>query len=168
MRHFAGRIVEHVSPVGLLWFSSLIAAVGLYLLSVASSPVPVFVAATVWGTGVCYMYPTMVASVSDRYPRGGAFFMGIMGFAAGMANQFFLPIMGGIFDRARLAAAGGLDALQQLSDARLAEVTRFASIESFQSVAFIPLALLPVFGLIWWYDRRRRATPDTAAPSSAS
>ena len=156
MRHFAGRIVQHISPVGLLWFSSLIAAAGLYLLSVVDSPATVFLAATVWGIGVCYMYPTMVASVSERYPRGGAFVMGIMGFAAGMANQTFLPIMGRIFDDARVAAAGGLAELERLTAAQLAEVTRLASIESFQAVAVIPLMLLPIFGLIWWNDRRKR------------
>jgi fucose permease len=161
MRHFAGNIVAHIAPVGLLWFSSLIAAIGLYMLSVADSPVLVFFAATVWGVGVCYLYPTMVASVAERYPRGGAFVMGIMGFAAGMANQTFLPIMGGIFDSARIAAAGGLEQLENLSAAQLADVTRLASIESFQAVAVIPLVLLPVFGLIWLYDRRKRAaTPS--------
>jgi MFS family permease len=157
MRHFAGNIVAHISPVGLLWFSSLIAAAGLYLLSVVDSPATVFLAATVWGIGVCYMYPTMVASVSERYPRGGAFVMGIMGFAAGMANQTFLPIMGRIFDDARVAAAGGLAELERLTAAELAAVTRLASIESFQAVAVIPLILLPIFGLIWWNDRRKRA-----------
>jgi MFS family permease len=160
MRHFAGRIVEHLSAIGLLWFSSLIAAVGLYMLAVADSAVPVFVAATVWGVGVCYLYPTMVASVSDRYPRGGAFVMGIMGFAAGMANQIFLPIMGGIFDRARIAAAGGVEQLQQLSGQALADVVRVASVESFQSAATIPLILLPIFGLIWWNDRRRAVVTE--------
>jgi MFS family permease len=155
MRHFAGRIVHYIPPVGLLWFSSLIAAAGLYLLSVAESPLLVFAAATVWGVGVCYMYPTMVASVSERYPRGGAFVMGIMGFSAGLANQVFLPIMGGIFDRARMAAAGGLEQLEQLQGAELAAVLRFASAESFQAVVILPLLLLPVFGLIWWHDRRR-------------
>jgi MFS family permease len=156
LRHFAGSIVAHLAPVGLLWFSSLIAAAGLYLLSVAEAPAAVFVAATVWGVGVCYMYPTMVASVAERYPRGGAFVMGIMGFAAGMANQIFLPIMGGIFDRARLAAAGGLEQLERLSGPELANVVRLASIESFQAVAVIPLVLQPIFGLIWWNDRRAR------------
>jgi MFS family permease len=156
MRHFAGRIVEHLSPIGLLWFSSLVAAGGLYLLAAADSAVPVFVAATVWGIGVCYLYPTMVASVSERYPRGGAFVMGIMGFAAGMANQIFLPIMGGIFDSARIAAAGGVEQLQQLSGDALAEVVRIASVESFQAAAVIPLILLPVFGAVWWNDRRTR------------
>jgi MFS family permease len=153
LRHFAGRIVHYVPPVGLLWFSSLIAAIGLYLLATASSPPLVFVAATVWGIGVCYLYPTMVASASERYPRGGAFVMGIMGFAAGLAIQLFLPIMGGIFDRARIEAAAGLD-LEQLSGPALAEVLRIASAESFRSATVIPLMLLPIFGLIWWNDRR--------------
>jgi len=163
MRHFAGRIVEHLAPVGLLWFSSLVAAVGLYFLSTASSPVSALVAATIWGVGVCYMYPTMVASVSDRYPRGGAFVMGIMGFCAGAANQIFVPIMGAIFDSARIAAAGGEAALARLGPDQLAEVTRVASVESFQAVAVIPVILLPIFGLVWWNDRRRRAAAAAAA-----
>jgi MFS family permease len=157
MRHFAGHIVEYIPPVGLLWWSSLIAALGLYLLSTAAAPLAVLVAATVWGIGVCYMYPTMVASVAERYPRGGAFTMGIMGFSAGMANQFFLPIMGSIFDAARIRAAGGLAELEQLGGEQLAEVLRIASAESFRAVAVIPLLLLPVFGLIWLNDRRKRA-----------
>lgn len=163
MRHFAGAIVHHVSPVGLLWFSSLIAAAGLYLLSVAQSAVIVFAAATVWGVGVCYLYPTMVASVSERYPRGGAFVMGIMGFAAGLANQLFLPVMGGIFDRARIAAAGGVEQLERLSGAAMMEVVRIASAASFRAAAIIPLLLLPVFGWIWWNDRRIRGGAVGAA-----
>lgn len=167
MRHFAGRIVEHLAPVGLLWFSSLIAAIGLYMLSVATSPPTAFVAATVWGIGVCYLYPTMVASVSDRYPRGGAFVMGIMGFAAGMANQIFVPIMGGIYDSARVEAAGGEAALRGLSGTALDEVTRLASVESFQAVAIIPLILLPIFGLIWWNDRRKRGVGGALSEKAA-
>ncbi|HMB73153.1 MAG TPA: MFS transporter, partial [Gammaproteobacteria bacterium] len=157
MRHFAGRIVEHIPPVGLLWFSSLFAMIGLYLLSVVNTPVLVFVAATVWGVGVCYMYPTMVASASERYPRGGAFIMGIMGFAAGMAIQFVLPIMGAIYDEACVAAAGGAEALSELAGEELVAVTRLASTESFQAVAIIPALLLPIFALIWWADRRKAA-----------
>lgn len=162
MRHFAGHITRFVPPVGLLWWSSLIAAIGLYWLSVAESPAIVFAAATVWGVGVCYMYPTMVASVAERYPRGGAFTMGIMGFAAGMANQIMLPIMGRIFDSARTEAAGGADALAQLSGEELQTVLRYASSESFQSAVVIPLLLLPIFGAIWLNDRRRRTGAGTA------
>src|SRR5690606_25012528 len=149
MRHFAGHITRFLPPVGRLWWSSLIAAIGLYWLSVAQSPVIVFAAATVWGVGVCYMSPALVASVAERYPRGGAFTMGIMGFAAGMANQIMLPIMGRIFDSARNEAAGGDEALAQLSGEEMQSALRYASSESFQSAVIIPLLLLPIFGVIW-------------------
>ena len=155
MRHFAGPLAERVSPVGLLWLSSLFAAIGLYSLSVASSPLPAFIAATIWGIGVCYMYPTMLASVSERYPRGGAFFLGLMGFAAGMAIQFVLPVIGGIFDSVKLEAAGGEAALAAMTGEDLKEVMRAASVTSFRAVAIVPVLLLPIFGLIWWLDRRR-------------
>ncbi|HEX6994434.1 MAG TPA: MFS transporter [Gammaproteobacteria bacterium] len=168
MRHFAGHLTRFVPPVGLLWWSSLIAAVGLYGLSVAESPAVLFVAATIWGVGVCYMYPTMVASVAERYPRGGAFAMGIMGFAAGMANQIMLPIMGRIFDSARTEAAGGADALAALSGEALETVQRYASSESFQAAVVIPLLLLPIFGAIWLNDRRRGTGDARGAGLSAA
>jgi MFS family permease len=79
MRHFAGPLVERISPVGVLWFSCLGAALGLIGLSIANSPVTALLAATVWGTGVCYIWPTILATASERFPRGGALLMGLMG-----------------------------------------------------------------------------------------
>jgi len=155
MRHFAGPIVARISSVGLMFGSCLAAGVGLYLLSLADSPVLAFAAATVWGIGVCYMWPTMLAIVSERFPRGGAMAMGLMGFAGGMSIQFVLPQMGAIFDSAKAQAAGGADQLATLSPQAMEGVVRYASVESFQSVAIVPLLLLPVFGLIWWADRRK-------------
>jgi len=155
MRHFAGPVVDRVSSVGLMWFSSLLAAIGLYALSIANSPLPAFAAATIWGVGVCYMWPTMLAIVAERFPRGGALMLGLMGFAGGMAIQFLLPVLGAVFDQAKVEAAGSVAVLSTLSGPELDKVLRFASQESFQAVAYIPLLLLPVFGLIWWSDRAR-------------
>ena len=98
MRHFAGPIADRTSPVGLMFISCLAAGIGLYLLSLADTPLLAFAAATVWGIGVCYMWPTMLAIVSERFVRGGAMAMGLMGFAGGMSIQFVLPQMGAIFD----------------------------------------------------------------------
>lgn len=154
MRHFAGPIVDRISSVGLMFVSCLAAGAGLYLLSLANSPALAFAAATVWGIGVCYMWPTMLAIVSERFPRGGAMAMGLMGFAGGMSIQFVLPQMGAIFDSAKAHAAGGADKLAGLSPDAMAEVVRYASVESFQSVAIVPILLLPVFGLIWVFDRK--------------
>jgi fucose permease len=154
MRHFAGPIVERVSSVGLLWISSILAVIGLYGLGRADSPATAFAAATVWGMGVCFMWPTMLANISERFPRGGALFLGLIGFCGGMAIQFVLPQLGAIFDRAKIEAAGGVDNLATLSGPELDEVLRYASVESFSAVALIPLALIPIFGFIWWRDKR--------------
>jgi MFS family permease len=155
MRHFAGPIVAHISPIGLMFVSCLAAGIGLYLLSLADTPVLAFGAATVWGIGVCYLWPTMLAITSERFPRGGAMALGLMGFAGGMAIKFVLPQMGAIFDTAKAQAAGGADQLASISPQAMQEVLRYASVESFQSVAIVPLLLLPVFGLIWLFDRRK-------------
>jgi len=158
MRHFAGPIVDRISSVGLMFVSCLAAGIGLYLLSLANSPLMAFAAATVWGIGVCFMWPTMLAIISERFPRGGAMAMGMMGFAGGMAIQFVLPRMGAIFDSAKAEAAGGAEQLAGLSPEAMTEVVRFASVESFQAVAIVPLLLLPVFGLIWMVDRKSGST----------
>jgi len=154
MRHFAGPIVDRISSVGLMFVSCLAAGIGLFLLSMADSPLTAFAAATVWGIGVCFMWPTMLAIVSERFPRGGAMALGLMGFAGGLAIQFVLPRMGAIFDSAKAEAAGGAEQLAGLSPEAMTEVVRFASVESFQAVAIVPLLLLPVFGLIWLVDRK--------------
>ena len=154
MRHFAGPIVERISSMGLMFVSCLLAGIGLYLLSLANSPVLAFAAATVWGIGVCYLWPTMLAITSERFPRGGAVAMGLMGFAGGMSIQFVLPQMGAIFDTAKAEAAGGAEKLATLSPQAMDDVIRYASVESFQAVAYIPLLLLPVFGLIWIFDKK--------------
>src|SRR4051812_9363895 len=127
MRHFAGPLAHKFSPVGLLWLSALGAAVGLLLLSVANSPITGLLAATVWGIGVCYMWPTMLAAASERFPRGGALLMGLMGTGGTLSIYFVLPKMGSIFDNAKIRAAGGEQAFNSLAGDRLNEVLTYAS-----------------------------------------
>lgn len=147
MRHFAGTMVKKLSLVGLLWVSCLLASIGLIWLSAADSPVTAILAATVWGTGVCYMWPTMLAAAAERYPRSGAFGMGLIGSAGAAAIKFVLPEMGTIFDNAKAAA----EAAGKSAD----EALQAASSASFQFVAILPAILLIVFGGIWLYDRRK-------------
>jgi MFS family permease len=156
MRHFAGPLVHKLSPVGLLWFSALLGSLGLLALSVANSPVTGLLAATVWGTGVCYMWPTMLAAASERFPRGGALLMGLMGTAGTLSVQFVLPIMGSIYDRKKLEVAGGEAAFNALQPGpELDRVLSIAAQTSFRAVAILPAILLIVFGGIWLYDRSR-------------
>jgi fucose permease len=156
MRHFAGALVHRLSPIGLLWFSSLLGSLGLVALSVANSPVTGLLAATVWGTGVCYMWPTMLAAASERFPRGGALLMGLMGTAGTLSAQFVLPIMGRVYDTQKVDIAGGEAAFNALQPGpELDRVLGTAAQVSFRVVAILPAILLVVFGAIWLYDRSR-------------
>lgn len=154
MRHFAGPLVHKLSAIGVLWVSCLLASLGLFALSYANSPVMGFLAATVWGTGVCYMWPTMLATASERFPRGGALLMGLMGTAGTLSIQFVLPLMGSIFDKKKLAEAGGEAAFTALQPGpELDRILGIAAQASFRAVAVLPALLLIVFGAIWLYDR---------------
>ena len=154
-RHFAGPLVHKLSSIGLLWLSCLLASLGLVLLSFANSPVTGVLAATVWGVGVCYMWPTMLATASERFPRGGALLMGLMGTAGTLSINFVLPAMGRIFDSKKIEVAGGEEAFKTLSGDKLDQVLGIASQSSFRAVAVLPAILLVVFGAIWLYDRSK-------------
>ena len=156
MRHFAGPLVHKLSAVGVLWFSCLGAALGLVALSAANSPMTALAAATIWGVGVCYMWPTMLATASERFPRGGALLMGLMGTAGTLSIQFVLPIMGAIFDTKKVEAAGGDAAFKALQPGpELDRVLGIAAQTSFRDVAVLPAILLIVFAAIWLHDRSR-------------
>ncbi len=158
MRHFAGPMVHKLSPIGLLWFSCLLASAGLFALSLANSPVTGLLAATVWGTGVCYMWPTMLATAAERFPRGGALLIGLMGTAGTLSITFVLPAMGQIFDSKKVDVAGGNAAFTALQPGpELERVLGIAAQASFRAVAILPAILLIVFGAIWFYDRSRKA-----------
>jgi fucose permease len=155
-RHFAGPLVHRISSEGLLCLSSVLAAIGLYLLSVANSPVTALVAATCWGLGVCYFWPTMVAIAAERYKRAGTWAVGLMGMAGALSAYFVLPFLGRVYDEAKIQAAGGTQALAGLAGAKLQLVEVAAATRSFQIVALFPVVLFFAFGFFWFQHRRAR------------
>jgi hypothetical protein len=73
LRFFAGPIVHRISPLGLLAACSAIASIGLLWLGNAGASVGMlFVAATLYGFGKTFFWPTTLGLVSEQYPRGGA------------------------------------------------------------------------------------------------
>ena len=70
------------------------------------------------------MWPTMLGITSERFPQGGAFTMGLMGFAGQFALGVIILKMGAVFDAWGAAA-----------------VFRFVS-----KLAFIPFVVFAV----WW------------------
>jgi MFS family permease len=155
MRHFAGALAHRFSDMGLLLICTVPAAIGLYLLSTANSPVTALIAATLWAFGVCFMWPTMLAAVSRRYPRSGPWGIGLIGFAGALAIYFVLPKLGQIYDAAKLEKAGGKDAFDALAagSPELQSVLAYAGATSFQTIAIIPVLLFFIFGVVWFFER---------------
>jgi MFS family permease len=91
LRFFAGPIVEKISPLGLLAASAIFGAIGLTLLGNAEGAVMCVVAATVYGIGKTFLWPTMLAVVSEQFPKGGAITIG----AAGGVGMLAAGLLGG-------------------------------------------------------------------------
>lgn len=82
LRFFAGPIVERINPLGLLFVSSVLACIGLYMMGevlAGSAAWWMLVAATIYGVGKTFFWPTMLGVVGERFPKGGALAMGAMG-----------------------------------------------------------------------------------------
>ncbi len=71
LRFFAGPIVHKLSPLGLLATCAFLAIVGLAWLSTAAG-MALFLAATLYGIGKTFFWPTMLGVVSEQTPKGGA------------------------------------------------------------------------------------------------
>jgi hypothetical protein len=155
IRHVVGKLAGRLTNPGLLFVSSVLAGLGLLLLSRASSPVAALLAATLWGVGVAAMWPTMLASVAERFPRGGSWMMGLIGSAGALSVYLVLPRLGAIYDATKVEVAGGADVLAKLSGEGLLAVESAAAATSFEYVALLPAILLPVFGAIWIFERRK-------------
>jgi hypothetical protein len=91
LRFFAGPIVERISPLGLLAVSALFGAAGLTMLGYAEGALMCVVAATVYGIGKTFLWPTMLAVVSEQFPKGGAITIG----AAGGVGMLAAGLLGG-------------------------------------------------------------------------
>jgi MFS family permease len=71
LRLSAGSILHKVSPLMLLTISCLLAIFGLYALSMATGWY-IFLAATLYGLGKTFFWPTTLGVVAEQTPRGGA------------------------------------------------------------------------------------------------
>ncbi len=109
LRFFAGPIVHRISPLGLLATGAAVAAIALFTLShVGSAVALVLLAATLYGMGKSFFWPTTLGVVSEQFPKGGALTLSAMG-GMGMIAVGVLggPFLGTLVDRrmdARLSA----------------------------------------------------------------
>ncbi|HEX7917446.1 MFS transporter [Rudaea sp.] len=106
LRTFGGG-VAHGAPLATLLVCSVLAGVGLLWLGSlgSASPFVAFAAATVFGIGKAFLWPTMLGVTSQQYPRGGALLMCLMGGAGMLSVAVALPLMGARIDKFGAGAA---------------------------------------------------------------
>jgi MFS family permease len=79
---FSADFIERnlkLSPIGLLLLCSVLAVIGLRMVSGIETFAGAMVALAVYAFGKTFFWPTMLAVVGDRFPRTGAVAMSIMG-----------------------------------------------------------------------------------------
>ncbi len=147
LRFFGGRLARRVSPPALLTLSGVVSTFGLLALSRVSSPLDAFGAATLFGLGTAFFWPVMLGVTAERFPKGGALLLAILGGAGNLSIAFILPVMGGWYDSEGAAAA-------------------------FRHVAALPAVLTLVFGALYFHFRAtggyRAVRLEAASPTTES
>ncbi len=105
LRFFAGPVVRLLTPLGLLATAAFIAILGLFWLSAAQGMFIIFAAATLYGFGKTYFWPTMLGVVSEQCPKGGALTLNAIA-GIGMLTVGILgsPVIGGMQESSAKAA----------------------------------------------------------------
>jgi hypothetical protein len=97
-----GSGIAHRAPIAALVVCSVLTGVGLYWLGglqPGASAAMAFAAATVFGIGKSFFWPTMIGVTAEQFPRGGALLISLMGGAGMMSVAVVLPIMGARIDK---------------------------------------------------------------------
>ncbi len=143
-RYFAGPIVHRLNPIGVLFASSIVATLGIYMMSIATGPM-VYLAAILFAIGVMYFWPTMLGFTSEYLPKTGALGMSLMGGAGMFATSLWQPVIGGWLDSERAkAVASGLSA--DAADLAAGQAT-------LDNLALFPMILIVAFGLLFFFRK---------------
>lgn len=102
LRFFAGPIVHGLSPIGLLIASSMLAILGLLALSRTANAglAAIFGAATLYGLGKTFFWPTMLGVTAEQCPKGGALTLNaISGIGMIAVGVLGFPLIGALQER---------------------------------------------------------------------
>ena len=173
LRFCAGPLIHKLSPLGLLATCSALAALGLFALSKTASAgmFTIFAAATLYGVGKTFFWPTILGLTSEQCPRGGALTLNAMGgigmLAVGILGAPFIGYLQESSATKQLAAAnpalyqtvtveknyllGKYQAINPVKSAAITDATSATTIANAtttgQFSALGKMALFPIFML---------------------
>jgi MFS family permease len=99
IRQFLAGTAHRISPVALIAATAPMAAIGLFLFGNARTPFTAFAAAALFAGGTAFWWPTMLGITSERFPRGGALLLAIIGATGAFSTAIAGPVMGWINER---------------------------------------------------------------------
>ena len=184
LRFFAGPIVHRISPLGLLACSAALATVGLVWLGNAGPHATVLLlAATLYGCGKTFFWPTTLGVVSEQYPRGGALLLNAIGgvgmIAVGTLGATYIGTMQdkdfnqavqsqaaeahptvaetkeGLFSEYQYVNKNKYKALSNEQQEQLAAIERETKQHALAKIAYLPAVMFVCYvGLILYYRSR--------------
>jgi MFS family permease len=170
MRTYAGTLVRFMTPFVLLAVSCVLGGGGILWLSYVTTPGVAFAAATVFGMGKALLWPILLGVTAERYPKGGAFLLALMGGTGMVAAGLAGPVLGHVYDTytvrnlpaevARVVVVDGRyspaarDKLQSpVALAAVREAEKHGAAMTFRCVALTPVLPLVVYVLLFFYHR---------------
>lgn len=139
-RYFAGPLVHALNPSGVLLFSAIFSALGIFLLSISSGGM-VYLAAVVFAVGVCYFWPTMVGFISEYMPQTGALGLSVIGGLGMMGVGMWQPVIGRWLDAEKASLSG--------TDMTEAAMNLAAGQATLGKILYFPLILIVAFALLY-------------------
>ncbi|MCE6991627.1 sugar MFS transporter [Dyadobacter sp. CY323] len=141
-RLFTGPVVDVVGQTGILLFGAVLAAIGIYMFSTVTGPIA-YVAAVIFGLGVCFNWPTVIGFVAQRVPLSGALGMSIIGGVGMLSTSIFQPFIGRWIDsaHAEYEAQGVTGPALELA----------AGQATLSTMLTFPIILIVAFAVLWFW-----------------
>lgn len=181
LRFCAVPVVKALTPIGVMIVSCILACLGLIALSKAAG-IGILLAATLYGIGKSFLWPTVLGIVAERFPRGGALSINAVSavgmMSVGVVGTVFL---GHIQDRAVEKRLQGeqpalhqqvvidkssvfgvypavnpdkVKALPEAQKAIIGDLTAGASQQALATTAIFPALMLAGYLCIWFLQTR--------------
>jgi len=141
-RLFNGPVSDRFGQTGVLLGGAVLATIGIYMFSTVTGPIA-YLAAVIFGLGVCFNWPTMIGFVAQRVPTSGALGMSIIGGVGMLSTSIFQPIIGHWIDgsNAEYSAKGLTGPALELA----------AGQATLSTMMTFPIILIVAFVILWFW-----------------
>lgn len=146
IRFFAGPIVAAIGDTGVLWGSSFLTFIGIYLFSTVTGPMA-YVAAVFFAMGVALFWPNMIGFVAKYVPLSGALGMSVIGGVGMFSSAIFQPVIGKWIDDAKA---------QAISSGIVENIELAAGQATLQQMLIFPSILIVAFGILFFWMKGKK------------